>query len=239
MSETLEKLVDIALVGVSMLAIGVSANSIYSKVIVEEPIQEIQQEVQQSIPKQAMPWEKYELENFPEYNALLPTIYNASKEHNVPLENLAIITLTESKGKGGERYEPDFQRKYIEHWFDENSNRFVDLYNKLYPNKETSVEDFKKQLATSVGAFQIMCASAVDLYDKEENKFIELLSFDDLKKPEVNAHYAALYLRKKLGNDVNDLDKSLRIYNTGSATGTPHPGYLDRAEQFKKLLKVK
>ncbi|GEM_PF-2548513 len=187
----------------------------------ESKLAPVQVEQKAEIPE----WDKYLLKDYREYNALLPTIFQESKRTGVPLEYLAIISLTESTGKGGQRFEPKFKQKYV----DPNIDKFLPVFDELSKNDSSlSLDVFRKQLATSTGPFQIMYLTAVELGFRG--------SFEELSNPRVNAKWAAEYLRKKGVSSATSLKSALTIYNTGSPNGKPHAGYLDRAMAYRDMF---
>jgi hypothetical protein len=175
-------------------------------------------------------WKNYQIKDYVEYNRLLPTIEQESQGTDVPLEYLALIALTESTGKGGQRFEHAFQHRYVEPQFaSKKNNIFTDLYSTLNKkNPSLTTEEFKRQLATSTGPFQIMYLTAVELGFRG--------TFEELSDPAVNAHWAALYLQKKGITKDTPLETALTVYNTGSPNGKPHRGYLERAKAYQEMF---
>lgn len=169
-------------------------------------------------------WHKYRLKDYVEYNALLPSIQKESDRTGVPMEYLALIALTESTGKGGARHEPKFQERYVE----PNFQRFADLHKRISQRSFVSVADFKKQLASSTGPFQIMYLTAIELGFSG--------TFEELSDPKVNAHWAAEYLMRKGVSKDTPLERALAVYNTGSVNGKPHKGYLERARAYRDMI---
>ena len=150
------------------------------------------------------------------YNSLIPTITKISKETEIPEKTLATIVLTETRGKGGERFEQDFQKRYIEDKFEKDKNedliknRYTSLYLELRKtNPALTIDEFKKQLSTSYGPAQVMGATAVDLgYRGDLTK---------LNDSELNISLAAKLVKREFGKEENpDLDEILRFYNTGA-----------------------
>jgi len=222
-------LADAAKIGVIGLFAGLAAAGAFKKPDEPKSIDEKVESVQKV--EQVDPWKKYELAKYPEYNALLPSMYKESKATGVPLDILAVTALTESQGKGGTRHEPGFQRLYVNHQFDK-PTVFSKMYNDLSKqNPDLTLEIFKEQLASSTGPFQIMYLVAVERGFRG--------SFEELSKPEINTHFAAKHLMKKGVNKDTPMETALKIYNTGSATGTPNPGHLARAKSFCETLGTK
>ncbi|MBW3016398.1 transglycosylase SLT domain-containing protein [Candidatus Woesearchaeota archaeon] len=189
----------------------------------------LEQTVSQSVPRDVKKeepalWNAYALKDYPEYNALLPAVQAESERTGVPMEYLALIALTESAGRGGTRHEPKFQSKYVE----PNFERFADLHKSVSARSFVTVSDFKRQLASSTGPFQIMYLTAVELGFSG--------SFEELSDPKVNAHWAAEYLLRKGVDAKTSLESALRVYNTGSFSGKPHQGYLDRARAYREMF---
>lgn len=60
---------------------------------------------------------RLELAGMPACNRLVPTIVSLADETGVPADILALTTLVESAGKGGIRYEPGFQKRYVDPLF--------------------------------------------------------------------------------------------------------------------------
>ncbi|MEM4322186.1 MAG: transglycosylase SLT domain-containing protein [Candidatus Woesearchaeota archaeon] len=174
---------------------------------------------------------RLELEGFPEYNALLPKIVKMADESGVPEKLLAIIALVESNGKGGRRYEYGLEEKYINKALDENP-KYMQLFNKLrMANPALTLEEYKKQLATSVGPWQVVYSTSVWLGFQG--------SIEELEKPEVNLYWAAQLLKKQSRETGYELFRALRAYNAGTPDSEPADGYLERAEKFLRLLEEK
>lgn len=181
-------------------------------------------------------WKKYELKDYPEYNSLLPIMNEVSKQYDVSLEHLAIIALVETKGKGGERYESGFQKKYIDPKFvgeETNDNRrYRDFFRDQCELSGLTLGDFKKQLSTSYGPWQVMYASA---FDKANFKG----SAAELSDAKTNCEVTAKMWQKAKINKETSLDEVARYHNTGSKKGTPYEGYFERIDYYKNLLGLK
>lgn len=181
------------------------------------------------------PWKKYELKDYPEYNSLLPVMDEVSKQYDVSLEHLAIIALVETKGKGGERYESGFQKKYIDPKFEgketNDNRRYREFFRDQCELSGLTLDDFKKQLSTSYGPWQVMYASAFDKADFNG-------SASELAGAKTNCEVTAKMWQKAKINKDSSLDEVARYHNTGSKKGTPYNGYFERVEFYKKLLGV-
>ena len=152
-------------------------------------------------------------------------------EKNIPDNLLEITVLVESGGdpKPKDRFEPGFKRRYIEKGrfaFHKNSMQ-QDVFNQL-KQKDPSLtkEEFKRQLATSVGPAQIMYATALDLGFKG--------SIEELRQPETNLEYAADLLIEKSEHTKFKLIPTITAYNTGTKKGKPKKNHLKRARYYKK-----
>lgn len=180
-------------------------------------------------------WKKYELKNYPEYNALLPIMDDVSKKYDVSLEHLAIIALVETKGKGGERYESNFQKKYINSKFEgketNDNRRYREFFSGQCELSGLTLDEFKKQLSTSYGPWQIMYVSAFDKAGFNG-------SAAELSDAKTNCEVTAKMWRKAKIDKNTPLETVARYHNTGSKNGTPHEGYFERVEFYKKLLKL-
>jgi hypothetical protein len=178
-------------------------------------------------------WKKYELKDYPEYNSLLPIMNEVSKKYDISLEHLAVIALVETKGKGGERYESGFQKKYIDPKFEGKETNDNRRYRDFFASQENvTLEDFKKQLSTSYGPWQVMYASA---FDKADFKG----SASELADAKTNCEVTAKMWQKAKINNESSLDEVARYHNTGSNKGTPYKGYFERINYYKNLLGLK
>ncbi len=181
-------------------------------------------------------WKKYELTDYPEYNSLLPVMGEVSKQYDVSLEHLAIIALVETKGKGGERYESGFQKKYIDPKFEgketNDNRRYREFFRDQCELSGLTLDDFKKQLSTSYGPWQVMYASAFDKADFNG-------SASELAGAKTNCEVTAKMWQKAKINKDSSLDEVARYHNTGSKKGTPYKGYFERIDYYKNLLGLK
>ncbi len=178
------------------------------------------------------PWKRFELKGYNEYNALLPILHEASNRYDLSLEQLAIITLTETRGKSPTTFELAFFKKYLAKPKSNTRKEINSLYNaakKAQPNLPH--QKFKRQLATSVGPMQRMYLGAL------EDGFKGTL--EQLAHPRTNIEFAAYHLRKNGISSYSTLDATLRAHNSGSQKGKPAKGYLERAENYCNLLGIK
>jgi hypothetical protein len=153
-----------------------------------------------------------------------------AQEQGIPYEILRSIRLTETRDKAiRRRYESKYYKKYIikgKYGYAKNK-----MYQKLFQqlHKEGKIdneETFKKQLATSVGNYQIIYSSAID-------KGFEG-SIEELEHPETNALWAAKIIRKAIEKGAKTPEQISEYYNTGKIGGKTHPGYKKRLEKNLK-----
>ncbi|MFH1592737.1 MAG: lytic transglycosylase domain-containing protein [Candidatus Woesearchaeota archaeon] len=169
------------------------------------------------------------LKGFDDYNDMAGIIEDIEEEIGIPDDLLHLTVLVESKGGGGDRFEPGFKRRYIDngrYGFDKNT-----LYQRVFKglkDPKLTEEEFKKQLATSVGPAQILYCTAIDLGFRG--------SLDELRGTETNLKFGAKMIKKQSGSTDFDWKKVLTAYNTGSVNGTPTRGHLERGADYRKLL---
>ncbi len=136
-----------------------------------------------------------------------------------------------------ERYEPAFQKRYVDPLFRVKNNRlrknrysewFFDVHN-IDPKADINtykgkLEEFKKDLSKSYGACQVMGLNALALgfksHPKELGKFYNSI-IAGAKMIKLNQH-------KTRSNPI----KVARVYNTGSLYRNPTKNHLKRAKKY-------
>jgi hypothetical protein len=197
------------------------------------------------------------LKGFDEYNALVPAMLKVSDELksnriDVPSEIIALTVLTETSGKTGrdgkyrDRYEPGFQRRYVDPLFDKwdkkaNGYGLHMVLEKIYKRmqeqgSEISKDAFKAMLASSPGPAQVIRLTAYD------DGFRGLPN--ELDDNEVNLRCAAMHIWRQrhqtstvVDNDegqhrVYDPRLVLRAYNAGNVDAKPTEGHVERGMDY-------
>ena len=173
------------------------------------------------------------------YNSLVPTILIAADAYKVPPKIVALVVLTESAGKSGERYEPGFQKRYVDPLFDkwkkkEKGYGLHMVLEKMFKNQleqglVKDKDEFKKRLATQYGPSQMIYLTAIDRFGFRGTG-------EELAQPETNIAYATRMIAKQ-GNKTEFLpEKVLTAYNCGSVNGTPTKGHIGRGMHFWTML---
>jgi len=160
-------------------------------------------------------------------NSVLEHIFNSGVRAGLSSVDLVMLCWAASEGKGGFNFDSDFHRQ-VEEVF-ESKPEYVKVFETLHAvNHGFSKDEFKRQLATRVGHFQILYGSAVQVgYEG----CMERLSFLG-----ENVKWTINYLRSKGVDMMTPLDKIVRIYFAGSPDATPAPVYTERIERFQKAL---
>jgi hypothetical protein len=135
-----------------------------------------------------------------------------SSQFNVPKELICAIGFVESNfRKNAFRYEPMFQRRYIDN----------------HPDYSDLPEDERRWLSTSWGYMQIMAATAIDLgyqFDYPEQ----------ITEPELNVEIGTFFLRK-LFNRYKSWEDAISAYNQGNNRKSPDGSYANQAYVSKVL----
>ena len=178
------------------------------------------------------PWKRFELRGYDSYNSLLPVLHEKSGHYNLSLEQLAVITLTEARGESPATFESAFFKKYLAKPSRTTKREINSLYNRAKKTQpKIAYQQFKRQLATSVGPMQRMYLGAL------EDGFKGTLK--QLAEPKTNIEFAAYHLRKNGISSHSTLDAALRAHNSGSQRGKPAKGYLERAENYCSQLGIR
>lgn len=188
-------------------------------------------EAQKSV-EDTKPWKRFELKGYNEYNSLLPVLHETSRDYNLSLEQLAVITLAETMGKSPTTFESAFFKKYLAKPSRTTRKEINSLYNKAKKTQPgISYQSFKRQLATSVGPMQRIYLGAL------EDGFRGTL--EQFAEPRTNIEFAAYHLKKNGISRHSTLDAALRTHNSGSQKGKTAKGYLERAESYCNQLGIK
>ena len=148
---------------------------------------------------------------FDDYKNIENLIESLEIKYNIPDNLLHLIVLVETNGKEKDRYEPHFKRKYVD------NGQFKFSINKIYQNIFLNIkekypnltqDEFKKQLATSVGVAQVMYSTAINLGFNG--------SIDELRNPEINLEYAAKLVCLQSKYTKFEWKKVLAAYREGS-----------------------
>lgn len=160
-------------------------------------------------------------------NRVLEHIFNSGVRSGLSSINLVMLCWAASEGKDGFNFDSEFHR-VVEDVFDRKPE-YVGLYESLHAvNLKFSKDEFKHQLATRVGHFQLLYGLAVQTgYDG----CMERLSFLN-----ENVKWTVAYLQSKGVDGNTSLDKMVRIFFTGSPDATPAPVYTERIQKFQKAL---
>ncbi len=171
------------------------------------------------------------LGNLPHYSNIRHLIKEIENKHSIPNDLLHLIVLVESEGHNINRFEPRFKQNHIDNGkfkFDRNK-KYKTVFSALkQKNPELTEEEFKTQLAKSVGPAQILYCTAIDLGFR--------CSLDELRDPECNLEYAARKIHSQSAHTAYSWKKVLNAYNTNSATGKATPGHLKRGSFYKQEL---
>ncbi|MEK6826753.1 MAG: transglycosylase SLT domain-containing protein [Nanoarchaeota archaeon] len=175
---------------------------------------------------------EHRIEGFESYNSIVDLIETIEGKFEIPDDLLHLVVLAESNGESEDRFEPQFKKRYIDNGkfsFDKNS-LYQDIFKKLKKqNPSLTKEEFKKQLATSVGPAQILYCTAIDYGFRG--------SIDELRKPENNLEYAARVIKRQSRQSNYDWKKVLTAYNKGSIKGNPTRGHIERGKYYRDLLR--
>ncbi len=158
---------------------------------------------------------------------VLQHIFNSGVRSGLSSVDLVALCWAASEGKGGFNFDSDVH-KQVEEVFDRKPE-YLKLYESLHAvNPEFSMDEFKRQLATRVGHFQILYGSAVQAgYDG----CIERLSFLG-----ENFKWTVAYLQSRGVDGNTSLDKMMRIFFAGSPDAVPASVYSERIYKFQKAL---
>jgi len=183
------------------------------------------------------------LDKFDKYKNIVGLIENIEVKYNIPDKLLHLVVLVETKGIEEDRYEREFKRKYIDNGrfrFDNNemyNGAFLRVKEK-YPS--LTEDEFKKQLATSVGVAQMMYSTAIDLGFNG--------SIDELRDSETNLEYAAKLLCIQFQHTKFEWKRVLATYREGTFSKKPLKNkkglkekitemHIKRGEYYRVLLK--
>ncbi len=180
------------------------------------------------------------------YNALVPTIEEVAAREGVPADILALIVLTETKGKGGTRHEPAFEKRYVQPVLtgarDKTHKPLRLTLETMLAQQQASGADrdsFASRLATSYGPTQIMYLVAVERgFRGTAEQLADPATNLALAAKRIKAHAASTSTPDPATPDqrIYDWTRVLIDYNSGSANGTPHPGYIERARLYRQKL---
>jgi hypothetical protein len=159
---------------------------------------------------------------------ILQRMFNEHANEGLSGEKLFYLAWAASRARGGVNFDHDFYAQVVETF--ESRPEYSGLYGRAAAETPgLSLDDFKRQLATRVGHFQVLYGVAVQMGFKG--------SLDDLSCFSENLRWAVRVLVNRGVVSSTPLEKMLNLFFSGSADRTLAPVYAERVQELTKVLR--